>query len=153
MRFQSAKVHPVVFAAVLPVVAALAGMQLGCQKMAFWRDKPQEMHSTSDASSREGTVRTSNADNGNTNVFVRVKHLAPPSKVAGDSTVYVVWIQAREGDRQNVGALTLNKDLEGSLDTVTPHRRFKVSVTPEPSGQVAEPSHEPVFTYDVESNK
>jgi hypothetical protein len=153
MSFPNFKVRPVAFLAVLPVAAALAGMQLGCQKMMFWRDKPQEMHSTSDVSASEGTVRVSEGDNGNSKVSVRVKHLAPPSKLAADSTVYVVWIQAREGDRQNVGALTLNKDLEGSLDTVTPHRRFKLSVTPEPSGQVADPSHEPVFTYNVESNK
>jgi hypothetical protein len=153
MSFQNFKVRPMVFLGALPVVAALAGMQLGCQKMMFWRDKPQEMHSTSDASASEGTVRVSEGDNGNTKVSVRVKHLAPPSKVAADATVYVVWIQPREGDRQNVGALTLNKDLEGSLDTLTPHRRFKLSVTPEPSGQVSDTTHEPVFTYNVESNK
>jgi hypothetical protein len=119
----------------------------------FWRSKPQEMHSTEGGLASEGTVRISDGDNGNTKVSIRVKHLAPPSKVAVDSTVYVVWIQPREGDRQNVGALTLNKDLEGSLETLTPHRRFMVSVTPEPNGQVTEPSHEPVFTYNVESNK
>ena len=153
MRFQSFKVRPLVFLAVLPAVAALVGTQLGCQRMMFWREKPQEMHSTSDASPSEGTVRVSEGDNGNTKVSVRVKHLAPPSKVAADATVYVVWIQPGEGERQNAGALTLNKDLEGSLDTLTPHRRFKLTVTPEPSGQVANPTHEPVFTYNVESNK
>lgn len=153
MNTQSSKAQPVVFLAVLPAVAVLVGMQLGCQKMMFWRDKPQEMHSVSDVTASEGTVRVSNADNGNSKVSVRVKHLAPPSKLAADSTVYVVWIQPREGDQQNVGALTLNKELEGSLDTLTPHRRFKLSVTPEPSGQVAAPSHEPVFTYEVENNK
>jgi hypothetical protein len=121
--------------------------------MMFWRDKPQEMHSTSTDSASEGTVRVSEGDNGNTKVSVRVKHLAPPSKLAADATVYVVWIQPSKGDKQNVGALTLNKDLEGSLDTLTPQHRFKVFVTPEPSGQVGHPTHEPVFTYNVESNK
>ena len=153
MRLHGSKVRPLAFLAVLPAVAALVGTQLGCQKMMFWRDKPQEMHTTSDVSASQGTVRVSEGNNGNTKVSVQVKHLAPPSKAAAGATVYVVWIQAMEGDRQNVGALTLNKDLEGSLETLTPHRRFKVSVTPEPSGQVADPSHEPVFTYNVESNK
>jgi hypothetical protein len=153
MRFQNFKVRPLVFLAVLPAAAALVGTQVGCQRMMFWREKPQEMHSTSDVSASEGTVRVAEGDNGNTKVFVRVKHLAPPSKLAADATVYVVWIQPREGETQNAGALTLNKDLEGSLDTLTPHRRFKLTVTPEPSGQVANPTHEPVFTYNVESNK
>ena len=153
MRFQGSNVRPLLFLGAMPMIAVLVGTQLGCQKMMFWRDKPQEMHSTSDVSASDGTVRVSEGDNGNTKVSVRVKHLAPPSKLAADATVYVVWIQPREGDRQNVGALTLNKDLEGSLDTLTPHRRFKVSVTPEPSGQVVNSTHEPVFTYNVESNK
>jgi hypothetical protein len=153
MRFESSKLRPIAFLAVLPAVAALAVTQLGCQKMMFWRDKPQEMHSASDAPASEGTVRVSGGDNGNSKVSIRVKHLAAPSRMASNSSVYVVWIQPRDGDQQNVGALTLNKDLEGSLETLTPHRRFKLTVTPEPNGQAASPSNKPVFTYEVESNK
>jgi hypothetical protein len=150
MKIQGSGIRPVLL---LTTLTALVGAQFACEKVMFWRSKPQEMHSGEGVLASEGTVRVSDGDNGNSKVAIRVKHLAPPSKVSADSTVYVVWIQPREGDRQNVGALALNKDLEGSLDTLTPHRRFKVSVTPEPTGQVAEPSHEPVFTYDVESNK
>jgi hypothetical protein len=62
----------------------------------------------------------------------------------------VVWIQPRNGDQQNVGALTLNDELEGRLDTLTPHASFRVVVTPEASGRVAVPAHAPVFTADVE---
>ena len=149
MKIQGTTVRPFVL---LTALAALVGAQVGCQGMMFWRSKPQEMHSGVDVPASEGTVRVSEGGNGNTKVSIRVKHLAPPSRIAADSTVYIVWIQPMEGDRQNVGALTLNKDLEGSLDTLTPHRRFKLSVTPEPSQQVAEPSHEPVFTYNVEGN-
>jgi hypothetical protein len=148
MKTQGSKFRPVVFLVVLPAAAALAGLQIGCR-----RDKAQEMHSAASVPASEGTVRVSEGDNGNSKVAIRVKHLAPPSKMAADSTVYVVWIQAREGDRQNVGALTLDKDLEGSLDTLTPHRRFNVSITPEPSSRTTSPSHEPVFTYEMESNK
>lgn len=153
MKIHSAKVRPIVFLAALPAVGILTGMQVGCQKMMFWRDKPQEMHSAADAPASEGTVRVSAGDNGNSEVAVRVKHLAAPSRMAADATVYIVWIQPREGGPQNAGALTLNKDLEGSINTLTPHRRFKLSVTPEPSGQALSPSHEPVFTYEVESNQ
>lgn len=138
--------------ALLTALTALVGAQVGCQGMMFWRSKPQEMHSGAEVPASEGTVRVSDGDNGNSKVSIRVKHLAPPSKIASDSTVYVVWIQPMEGALQNVGALVLDKDLEGSLDTLTPHHRFKVSVTPEPSQRVSAPTHEPVFTYSAEGN-
>lgn len=46
--------------------------------------------------------------------------------------------------------LTVNGDLEGSLDTVTAHRRFLVTVTPESNDEVTQPTHEPIFSSDVE---
>jgi len=98
----------------------------------------------------EGTVKASGGENGNTNLAIHVKHLAPPSKVAPDATVYVVWLLPRNAEIQNIGALTLNDNLEGSLVTVTPHRRFRVTVTPEAGGRGAQPTHEPVFTSEVE---
>src|SRR5688572_19057738 len=82
--------------------------------------RTQTMTSGSGVPAAEGTVRSSEGDNGNTNVAVRVNHLAPASKVASDATVYVVWIQARNGTVQNVGALRLDDDLEGTLETMTP---------------------------------
>ncbi len=127
----------------LPTVGLLGGMHLGCAK-------PQAMVSAPGIPAGQGTVKATAGDNGNTNVAVRVKHLAPPSKIAADAAIYVVWLQPRNGDRQNIGALKLNDNLEGSLDTVTPHRRFQVTVTPEAGGQVSQPTHEPVFTSDVE---
>jgi hypothetical protein len=98
----------------------------------------------------QGTVQASEAANGNTAVDVRVKHLAPASKLASDATVYVVWFQPLNAKAQNVGALSLNEDLEGRLETLTPHHRFKLLVTPEPSGLVAVPSHDAVFTAEVD---
>jgi len=150
MNLHDKNFYPVVMVVVL---FTLVGTQIGCQKMAFWRSKPQEMHASSEVLAGQGTVRVSNGDNGNSKVSIRVKHLAPPSKVAPGSTVYVVWFRPVDGENQNAGALVLDSDLEGSLDTLTPHRRFRVSVTPEPNGQAASPSNEPVFTYNVESNK
>jgi hypothetical protein len=107
------------------------------------------MHSGYGVPASEGTVNATEGDNGNTNLEIRVKHLAQPSQVASDATVYVVWVQPRNAPRQNVGALVLNDNLEGQLDTVTPHIQFTVSVTPEPSGHVEEPTHQPVFTAEV----
>jgi hypothetical protein len=95
-------------------------------------------------------VKASPGDNGNTDLSVRVEHLAPPSKIVSDATVYVVWIQPADAVIQNVGAMKLNKHLEGRLDTVTSQSRFKLTVTPEAGPSGSQPTNEPVFTSDVE---
>ncbi len=136
-------IQRVALTAALPLVVGVAGLHLGCAK-------PQTMVSASGVPASEGTVKATVGDNGNTKVSIRVKHLAPPSKIASDAVVYVVWLQPRNAAKQNIGALVLNDNLEGSLDTMTPHNRFMITVTPEPGGKVAEPTHEPVFTADVE---
>jgi hypothetical protein len=109
----------------------------------------QTMLTSAENTSGEGTVQAKAADNGNTALEVRVKHLSSPSKVADDASVYVVWVQPRNGDIQNVGALEVDKDLVGKLDTTTPHKAFTVTVTPEPSARMAAPTHKAVFTSEV----
>jgi hypothetical protein len=130
-------------------VAVLAGTTLGCGMFGSGKSE-QTMTSSSDSPAAQGTVRATAGDNGNTALRVRVKHLAPPSKMVSDATVYVVWIQPGDAAIQNVGAMTLDDDLEGRLDTVTPHSRFTVTVTPEPGARGSQPTNEPVFTSDVE---
>jgi hypothetical protein len=75
--------------------------------------------------------------------------LAAPSKLADDASVYVVWIRPAKGEVQNVGALDVDKDLVGRLETTTPHKAFTVTVTPDPSARMAAPTHKAVFTSDV----
>ena len=153
MKPQTSNLRHLGYAAAVSVAAATLGMQFGCAKLMFWRAKPQAMHSASEVPASQGTVKATTGKNGNTDLSIRVKHLAPPSKIVSDATVYVVWIQPKDGDKQNIGALVLNDNLEGSLDTVTPHSRFSVSVTPEASGRAAQPGNAPVFTYEVESTR
>ena len=145
MRPRSSIVRGFVLAVSLPAIVALGATQLGC-------GSPQEMRSASGVPASQGTVSATAGDNGNTNLSIRVKHLAPPEQISSEATVYVVWIQPRDFPRQNVGALTLSDNLEGSLDTVTPHRRFMVSVTPESIGTAGRPTNAPVFTADVDGS-
>lgn len=121
----------------------LVGINLGC-------NSPQPMESTAGVPASEGTVQATQGKNGNTNLSIRVKHLAPPFKVQPDAAVCVVWIQQVDQPKPNIGALTLNSNLEGSLDTETPFRRFAITVTPEPGGMQNHPTHEPVFTASVD---
>ena len=96
-------------------------------------------------------MTTDKGDNDNTVVRVRVKHLAPPYRVASDATTYVVWIQPAGAPAQVVGALKVDDDLSGTLDFVTPQRVFHLVVTPEAQASAAKPAHEPVFTADVDA--
>jgi hypothetical protein len=122
----------------------LAFSQAGCSTA-----PKQTMQSSTENTSGEGTVQAKAGPNGNTEVEVRVKHLSPPSKVAADAIVYVVWIQPRNAEIQNVGALQVDADLVGKLNTTTPHRAFTLSVTPEPGARMAAPTHGAVFTTEV----
>lgn len=98
----------------------------------------------------EGVALVSEGPNGNTALRVKVKHLAMPHKVADGAEVYVVWVTPHDGGRpQNVGILTVDKELEGTLNTVTPLKKFKVTVTPEMSGEVQTPTNEFVFSTDI----
>lgn len=134
--------------AVVPL-AALGGLHVGCGVLGGG-DSSQTMTASTKVPAGEGTVTATDGDNGNTKLTVQVKHLANASMIASDATVYVVWIQPRNAPIQSLGALTLDDDLEGSLDAITPHRRFTVTVTPEPSAVGRQPTHEPVFTSSVD---
>lgn len=101
----------------------------------------------------QGTVTAAKSENQNTALTIRVKHLAPAMRISDEARVYVVWVEPPNGAPQNVGILTVDSELDGTLTTLTPHRRFRVFVTPEPTGQVTEPSGQEVFTSEVERSE
>jgi hypothetical protein len=128
---------------VLPLVAA----QTACGMFGGSGNEP--MLSSASVPAAQGTVQATAGENGNTKLEVRVKHLAPATTGASDASVYVVWVKSRDGEVQNAGALVVDDDLEGKLETTTPHRAFTLTVTPEPSARVGAPTHKPVFTSEV----
>jgi hypothetical protein len=102
----------------------------------------------------EGAVSVQDGDNGNYKVAVNVKHMAPPEKVATGASSYVVWLRPVATDSkaqqpQNMGALSVNKDLEGNLTTVTPYRQFDLFVTAEPVPNSTAPTGEQLLTTTV----
>jgi hypothetical protein len=116
---------------------------MGCAK-----DNPMRASSAVPAS--EGTIKATTGENGNTDVVILVKHLADPSRVHADATTYVVWFQPREGAIQNMGAMLVDTSLQGRFDGSSPHRQFRVTVTPEHTAMGAYPTHPAVFTSEVE---
>jgi hypothetical protein len=99
-----------------------------------------------------GEIRVSEGDSQNTHLMFDVEHLAPPSRVANDATVYVVWARPADQDAEptNLGGLVVDDNLRGKLETVTPLRSFDVFITPEPSATVAKPSGDEMLTAHVE---
>lgn len=111
-----------------------------------------ELKPAAHAEAAKASIKADEGDNGNTNVKVEVEHLAPPDKVAQDASVYVVWARPLVGDPQpqNLGALKIDDDRKGKLETVTALKSFDVLVTPESSSQITRPAHDPVLTGKVE---
>lgn len=136
--------EPPFFAATLLAIALFA--TAGCHKT-------HAMSASAAVPASEGTVRATEGADGNTDVTLWVKHLATPSKVQPDATVYVVWFQPRSGVAQNVGAMAVDDNLDGRFDGSTAHRQFAVTVTPEPHGEVATPSHASVFSTQVDRDQ
>jgi len=87
------------------------------------------MVSSPDIPAAEGVVRATSGANGNTRLHIFVRHLAKPEKVRPDATTYVVWVQPAGGLPQNMGALKVDEDLRGSLETITPLKSFDVFIT------------------------
>jgi len=114
-------------------------------------EKKSALEPTSAVPAAEGQVRSERTEEGNTKLEVEVKHLAPPAKVAPGAEVYIVWAQRddKTAGPQNIGALTVDKDRKGKLQTLTPLDRFEVLVTPEPSANATEPTNEPVMRSHV----
>lgn len=138
------------------VVAAAALAVAGCATPKFMSKEgsgqamTQPMRGSETAPAGQGTIAVARGAGGNTALTVRVKHLAPAAKLANDTSVYVVWVEPEGAPPQNVGVLTVDNNLQGSLSTITPHKRFKVMVTPEKSGEISAPEHDEVFTTDVD---
>lgn len=85
----------------------------------------------------QSSVKYSATKNDNTRIVLTVKHLAQPEKLIPPASVYVVWTRdTRDGSTQNIGALKVDKDLNGELDAETPLHSFDLFITAEASGQV-----------------
>ena len=98
----------------------------------------------------QGSVEATGTVNDNTALAVDVRHLAPPERVVPGATTYVVWVRnTPQGEAQNVGALQVDGDLNGSLKTTTPYRSFQLFVTAEATPTVTMPRGQELFQANV----
>lgn len=107
----------------------------------------RHLNGTPSLPAAEGTVRFGKAKNDNTSINLMVKHLANPEKLTPPAANYVVWIQPnKSAPAQNIGALKVDKDLTGSLETETPMHSFDLFITAEGAGTVQSPAGKPLLS-------
>jgi hypothetical protein len=102
-----------------------------------------------DRSFRNGDVDLSKDKNGNTNVSLRVEHLAKPTLLTPPANLYVVWFQEPGSDPENEGQLQVGNDLRGQLKTTTPLHNFDIFVTAESDPTVKTPSDQMVLRTTI----
>lgn len=121
-----------------------------CLAAACAHGQTTNLQTAAGAPAAVGQVETEVGDNGNTEVKVEVEHLAPPEKVKSGASVYVVWAKPHTDEKaQNLGALAVDADRKGKLETKTPLKQFDVLVTPEASASVDAPTNDPVMRASV----
>jgi hypothetical protein len=96
-----------------------------------------------------GDVDLSKDKNGNTNVSLRVEHVARPAMLTPPANLYVVWFQEPGSEPENEGQLQVGNDLRGQLKTTTPLRNFDIFVTAETDPTVKTPSDQKIMTVTV----
>ena len=98
--------------------------------------------SSSEIPAAQGKVHLRNTKNGNVEIKLSVKHLAPPGRITPGATVFVVWARglAPGAEAQNLGALRVDKNLDGKITAVTPMQSFDLFITCEQSQTAAHPA-------------
>jgi hypothetical protein len=73
------------------------------------------------------------ANTGNTELTLKVDHLAKPSLLSQPASNYVVWVQLPGQQAVNEGLLRVDDNLKGEVKATTTATRFTVLVTAEES--------------------
>ena len=132
------------YSAVIPGVVGL---------MLLWPfgagSKKISMTAAKEVPAAHGTVAVKTGRNGNTDVNITTKSLAQPSALTPPAETYVVWFQPPDQSPKNMGALRVDNNLNGKLDTVAPYRQFKVFITAEKQQTVASPHGTKLLTANV----
>lgn len=133
---------------------ASAVLSSNCSLPGFGRGGGQGMTASPKVPAAEGSVKFGKAANDNTSIDLEVKHLADPEKLTPSAQVYVVWIRPEAGaPAQNIGALIVDKNLTGRLQTVTALHGFELFVTAESSRVPGQPTGEPLLTTSYSKGK
>lgn len=98
------------------------------------------MASSNSVPAASGVVKAQIGGNGNTDLDIKVSHLAAPSSLVPPEAVYIVWVRPNGADAVKEGAIRVNNKLNGELKTVTTSKDFDVFITAEQGPTVPVPS-------------
>jgi hypothetical protein len=90
------------------------------------------------------------ANAGNTELTLKVDHLAKPTLLSQPATNYVVWVEQEGHEPQNVGILRVDDNLKGDVKATTTATRFMVLVTAEHDAKAQTPSDRVVLKANVQ---
>jgi len=121
----------------------------GCGHMRGGSEQTWTMNTAESVPAAAGKVKVAEEKDGNTKVKVEVEHLAAADTVNEKASTYVVWLKPDSGTAQNVGALIVDKDLKGKLETKTAFKDFQVFVTAEKDANVTSPSQTTIMATKV----
>ena len=130
------------FSAVLAVTLATSG----CSMLGGGGKGASRFSTSSVLPAVEGRAIFTVTINDNTSIELTVKHLAHPERLTPPSSYYVVWTRAtKDAPAQSIGALVVDKNLNGKLVTETSLHSFELFITAEASSQVQQPVGQPLL--------
>lgn len=97
----------------------------------------------------QGIVKYKTSGNGNTELQIETRSLAPPSSLTPPENAYVAWIHPPGQAIQNLGQLKVNGKEQADLDTETAYKRFHIFITAEQDAQMQQPEGPTVLSADV----
>jgi hypothetical protein len=113
--------------------------------------KTYTMQATSLTPGATGTVDAkADKNGGNSEVTIKVDHLARPTQLTPPANEYVVWIDPEDGAPQNQGVLQVGDNEKGELKMTTTSSKFRVLVTAESDAHPKTPSNRIVLKSDVQ---
>jgi hypothetical protein len=98
-----------------------------------------------------GVVHVNTDRNGNLNLELEAKHLAPPDRLSPAHSSYVVWVQPSGKPAEVMGQLRVNtQDEAASFKTSVPYHNFDIFVTAEDTPKPDSPSSTEVLRTSIQ---
>jgi hypothetical protein len=101
-----------------------------------------------------GVVKVKKDNNQNYKIDVSIKDLADIERLDPSKESYVVWMETRQGNTENIGQLRstssfLSKQKKATLETVTSFEPFRIFVTAEHGINVRYPNNQVVLSTET----
>ena len=98
-----------------------------------------------------GVIHANSDRNGNVELELEAKHLAPPDRLSPAHSTYVVWAQPAGKSAEVIGQLRVNTDdMAASFKSTVPYHNFDVFVTAEDNAKPDSPTGPEVLRGSVQ---